>query len=61
VPRPERCDDVATTGAGAGSPLGAGARAAHERGAPGNGGDTVRKSQVRDLGGPNAMLPVEAA
>jgi hypothetical protein len=61
VPRPERRDDVAITGAGAGSPLGAGARALRERGTTGHGGDAVRGSHGRDLRGHNALLPVEAA
>jgi hypothetical protein len=61
VPRPERRDDVAITGAGAGSPLGAGARALLGRAVAAHGGDARSNSHGRDPGGRNATLQVEAA
>ncbi|MEY2517009.1 MAG: hypothetical protein QOJ89_4367 [bacterium] len=61
MPRPERRDDVAITGAGAGSPLGAGARDSRERGMTDHGADAVRTFHGRDHGGRNATLQVEAA
>jgi hypothetical protein len=61
VPRPELREDVAITGAGAGSPLGAGARARRGRAVAGHGGDAISNFHGRDLGGLNATLPVQAA
>jgi hypothetical protein len=61
VPRPEPREDGAITGAGAGSPLGAGARALRGRAVAGHGGNFVSNFHDRDPGGRHATLPVEAA